>query len=255
MGILIEKTTWNKGSSRPLPGAPSPHEGGSGYLVDKTLPTALIRPRSHANGAYLFERPLRAHILATNEKDDASYESEGMTQHELFHFPVVDAAPVRPGQERPPDFDLASFFVVFMESGRPDDPAIFGIDGDQRSAGFQCLAEEQFEDLFFVAISDRMLFPDKRVCRHGVQIREILGSKRPELEQLAFEEGLEIKGTFSVHAVPGVRSPYHLAIFQDAPHFARRSVFGKGAECRAEEWILTGLRTRDQPAARSRTRQ
>ncbi len=69
---------------------------------------------------------------------------------ELFHFHVVAAVPVGPGQKRPTDFDLAFFFVVYVESRRTDDLAIFGIDGDQCSPGFQDLAEKSLENLFLV---------------------------------------------------------------------------------------------------------
>jgi len=102
-----------------------------------------------------------------------------VAQHELFHFRVVGAAPVGPGQERPPDFDLAYFFVVSVEARRPDDPAIPGIDNDQRSTRFQGLAEEFLEYGFLVTVSDRMLFPDERIRRHAVQLVPIFRSQRP----------------------------------------------------------------------------
>jgi len=57
-----------------------------------------------------------------------------MSKHELLHFPVVDAAPVRTGQKRPADFDHALFFVISVEARRADDRAILGIDGDQGAA-------------------------------------------------------------------------------------------------------------------------
>ena len=42
---------------------------------------------------------------------------EGVPEHEPFHFSIVAAAPVRPRQERPTDFDLGSLFVVSIETG------------------------------------------------------------------------------------------------------------------------------------------
>ena len=86
-----------------------------------------------------------------------------MPKHELFHFPVVGAAPVGPGQERPTDFDLAFSSVVSVESRRPDDLAIFGINSDQRSSGVQGLAKKSLENLFLVTVFDRVLFPNKRI--------------------------------------------------------------------------------------------
>ena len=118
-------------------------------------------------------------------KDNAVYEFEGVPQHELFHFPVVGAAPVGSGQERPADFDFALLFVVFVKSRRPDDLAIFAIYGDQRPSGLQGLAEKFLENLFFVAIGDRMLFPNERVCSYRVKIMKILWSKRSEYKEFA----------------------------------------------------------------------
>src|ERR1700736_685810 len=109
----------------------------SSDLIDHGVPATAVASPSHTNSAYLFHGPLRAQILWTNEKDNAVHESESVPQHELFHFPVVRAAPVRPGQKRPTDFDLAFLFVVSVESRRPDDLAAFAIHGDQRSARFQ----------------------------------------------------------------------------------------------------------------------
>jgi len=80
-----------------------------------------------------------------------------------------------------------------MESGRANDPAVFGIHSDQRSTGFQGLAKKHFEDLFLVAVFDRMLLPNEGIRSDGVKFLEILRSKRPEFEQPAFQNGLEVK--------------------------------------------------------------
>jgi hypothetical protein len=65
-----------------------------------------------------------------------------------------------PGQERPTNFDLAFFFVVSVESRRSDDLAIFGIRSEQCPTGLQSLAKKRRENLLFVTILDRMLFPN-----------------------------------------------------------------------------------------------
>ncbi len=108
-------------------------------------------------------RPVNGGCLRTVCGKPVVHELEGVPEHELFHFPVVDAAPVRPGQKRPADLDLAFFLVVSVESRRPDDPAIFGINGDQCSPGFQGLAEKSLEDFFLVTVVGRMLFPNERI--------------------------------------------------------------------------------------------
>ena len=98
------------------------------------------------------------------------------------------------GQERPADFYLALFSVVSMEPGRPDDLGVRGINSDQTSTGFQRVAEKRSENLFFVTVLDRMLLPDERICSHGVKVMKILCLKRPEFEEPAFQNGLEVKG-------------------------------------------------------------
>jgi len=48
--------------------------------------------------------------------------------------------------------------------------------------------------LLLIAIVRRMLLPNEGVRRHGEEIIEILGSKRPEVEELAFQTGWKSKG-------------------------------------------------------------
>jgi len=98
------------------------------------------------------------------------------------------------GPESSADFDLAFFPLVSMESRRPDDPALFGISGDHRSAGFQSLAKEHPENLFFVTVLNRMLLPDEGISSYGQKVVKDPGSKRPEFEELTFQDWLEIKG-------------------------------------------------------------
>jgi hypothetical protein len=99
-------------------------------LVNKAGSASPVGPGPSTNAAYFFHGSLRTHILGTNKKDDGLHKSEGVLQHELFHFSVVGAAPVGPCQERPADFDLAGLFVIAIESRGSDDSAIFGIQGD-----------------------------------------------------------------------------------------------------------------------------
>src|ERR1700689_536362 len=81
-----------------------------------------------------------------------------------------------------------------MESRRADDAAIFGIDGDQCSAGVQGFAEKCPENFFLVTILGGMLFPDERIGGCGVKAIKIFGSKGPEFQEFAFQEWLEIYG-------------------------------------------------------------
>jgi len=97
-------------------------------LVNEAISSGGVGPRAQTDCAYFLEGFLRTQVPWADEKDDAVHKSEGVAQHELFHFPVVDAAPVGLGQERPTDLDLAFLLVVSMESRGADDPAGFGID-------------------------------------------------------------------------------------------------------------------------------
>ena len=115
------------------------------------------------DSAYLFHGLLRAKILWAHKKENAVHKLEGVPQHELFHFPIVDAAPVGSGQKRPADFNLAIFLVISVESGRPNDPAILSIDGDQCSSRFQGFAEKPLENIFLVTVIGRMLFPNEGI--------------------------------------------------------------------------------------------
>ena len=80
-----------------------------------------------------------------------------------------------------------------MESRRPDELTIFGINSHQHSTGFQGLVNKHLEHFFFVAISDRMLFPDELICNYAIKVKKILWSKRPEFEELAFKNGFNTK--------------------------------------------------------------
>jgi len=81
-----------------------------------------------------------------------------------------------------------------VESRRSDDPAIFAINGDECSPGFQGLAEKSFENLFLVTVVGRMLFPNERIGSYSVKLMEVLWPQRLEREEFAFQNGLEIKG-------------------------------------------------------------
>src|SRR5439155_24175766 len=128
-------------------------------LIQKTITAVGVQPRPYTSCADLFHSSLGAQVLGTNNKDNTFYESERMPEHELLHLSVEGAAPVRPSQERPTDFDLAILRVVAVEARRPDDPAVFAIDGHKRSTAFQGLAKKYLEHLFLISIVVRMLFP------------------------------------------------------------------------------------------------
>src|ERR1035438_10779603 len=82
------------------------------------MAAGAVGPGSHTDAAYLFHRALRAQIPRTNQQDDATNELESVPQHEVFHFPVGNAAPMRPGQERPADFDRSEEHTSELQSLR-----------------------------------------------------------------------------------------------------------------------------------------
>lgn len=68
------------------------------------------------------------------------------------------------------------------------------VEGDQRSAGRQCFLKEVPEGLRLIPVARRMLLPDEGVRGHGEEGIEILGSKRPQLEEVASENRLKVEG-------------------------------------------------------------
>jgi len=73
-----------------------------------------------------------------------------------------------------------------MKPGGPDDLLTLRIYNDKSPAAFQCLSEEELEDIFLVAIALRMLFPDERVGRDGEKIVPVFRRKRAKLDEFAF---------------------------------------------------------------------
>jgi hypothetical protein len=90
------------------------------------------------------------------------------------------------------------FFAVVepVEARRSDNLASVRVNGDERSAALQRFAEESIEDLFLITLFDRMLLPDERIRGYGEEAIKILGSQRPELQEVALQDGLQIE----VHA-------------------------------------------------------
>src|SRR5262245_50000343 len=96
------------------------HESRSLDTINNPLLASAVQSRPRSNGANFFKSSLGAKVLRPDQKDHPVHEPEGMAQHELLHFLVVGAAPVRPGQERPADLNLTLGFVVAVETRGPD---------------------------------------------------------------------------------------------------------------------------------------
>src|SRR5258705_4762031 len=96
----------------------------SGDREGESLPTVAIDPRPSGNSTDLLDRSLRTVVLGADQEDDAVYESERVSEHQLLHFTIVLPAPVRPSQERPPDLDFALLGVVAMVTRAADDLAV-----------------------------------------------------------------------------------------------------------------------------------
>ena len=80
-----------------------------------------------------------------------------------------------------------------MVSGRPDDLAGSAIQGDERTAGRERVREDGPERRLLVAIAFRMLLPDEWIGRDAKQGLEVVRPQRPQLEQVATENGLPIE--------------------------------------------------------------
>lgn len=161
-------------------------EGVASNLVHEAVPPAGVGSGPAANAADFFHGSLRAKILWSDQKDDAIYEMECVLQHEALHLAVILAAPVRPGQEAPADFDLTFGRVVAMEPRGADHSAVLAINGNQGSAGVEAIAKELREDFSLITIMGGMLLPDKRIGGHGIEIVEIFLPHRPEIEEFSF---------------------------------------------------------------------
>src|SRR5262249_13738418 len=127
------------------------------------------------------------------EENDAVHEAEGVAQHQLLQLAVVNASPVRTGQKRPPDFDLAALAIVTVVARRSDDAAGRAVEDGKRPAGFQRLAKEGLEDVLGEEVPELMVLPDRRVGGNGVQRVEVVRSKRPEFHEPAGERGLKVE--------------------------------------------------------------
>ena len=136
--------------------------------------------------ANFFGGLLRSNIIFPDIKDHVLNKLEGVIQHQLFQFPVVTPAPIISREKRPPNFNLGFFRVVTIEPGRSDDLLILSVDDHERPAGFQCLAEEDSENIFLVTIALRMLFPDERFGRDGKKIVPIFQRQRAKLDEFTF---------------------------------------------------------------------
>src|SRR5262245_10282497 len=78
-------------------------ESSSADLEDDTFAAVRVAPRAGANAPDFLHGPLRPPVLRAHQEDDAFHEAKSMLEHQPFHCAIVDAPPVRPGQERPPD--------------------------------------------------------------------------------------------------------------------------------------------------------
>lgn len=116
-----------------------------------------------------------------------------MVQHETFKFPVVGAAPVRPGKERPADLDLTPLLVVAVVSRGPDDLVVFAVNDGRRALGIQGVLKEILEDFFLVSILAGVLLPNERICGGGTQLSKIFPAERSEFEESALQTRLEVK--------------------------------------------------------------
>jgi len=146
---------------------------------DVTLASVWIHLRTHAYAADFLDGPLRAQVSRANKEDDVVDEFESVRQHQSLHLTIVNAAPVRPGQESPTDLDLASFEIVAMKSRRTDDAIVFAVNRGQRATRLQRFIKKFPEDVRFVSIRIWMLLPDQRVGRDFVQRIEIVSSQWP----------------------------------------------------------------------------
>ena len=80
-----------------------------------------------------------------------------------------------------------------MKPRRSNDPPTADVDRDERTTGCQSLVKEGLEGLFFIAIADRVLFPDERIGSHSEKVVVVIGAKWPKFDKLTFQDRLIVE--------------------------------------------------------------
>ena len=73
-----------------------------------------------------------------------------------------------------------------MKPGGSDDLLSLLIYDDKGSAGFERSTEIRFEDIFFITIALRVLFPNQWIGRDSKKIGPIVRRDRAKLDEFAF---------------------------------------------------------------------
>ena len=155
------------------------------------LPPVRLGSRADADAADLLDRRLRPHVVRPDHEDDAVHEPERVGEHQPLHFPVVGPTPVRPGQERPADLDLAP---CPSYPWNRDEPMTRPSCGRRRRTPPDARASrKRREDVGLVPVAVGMLFPDERVGGDGVEGVEVRRPQGTEFDQLADEGRLKIE--------------------------------------------------------------
>src|SRR5262249_53404701 len=148
--------------------------------------TRGVGPRADPACADLCDRSARAHVVRANQKDDRVHEPERVLEHQALELSVVRPAPMRSGEERPPDLDFAPLGVEAEVARRADHTAIFRVSDEEGAAGFHRLAEEFSEDVRLPAVVRRVLLPDERVGGDSVERVEVIRAQRADFYETTF---------------------------------------------------------------------
>jgi len=162
-------------------------------LVHQALAASTIRTRAGQHATNFLHRATRPKVSRPDKKHNALDESECVVQHEVFHFSIVTAAPMTPGEERPSDLDLARCFVIPVEPRRPNDPPIDLVLNEQRATARQRLVEEVAENGLLVSLPDWMLLPDEGVGGNREQRVTIRLAQWRESHESAGKKRLKVK--------------------------------------------------------------
>src|ERR1041385_5624306 len=96
--------------------------------------------------ADLLDRAAGAAVLRADDEEDAIDPGKGVEEHEALHLAVVGPAPVRPGEERPPDLDLPLRGIVAKVARGADYRAALPLDRDQSTSRRERAVEEAADD-------------------------------------------------------------------------------------------------------------
>jgi len=128
------------------------------------------------------------------DEHNSRHELKRVRQHQPLDLSIVYATPVRSGQERPADLNLAILLVVAVKARRANHFPRIDIRNHQSTTRREGFLKEGLEPWLLMAILGWMLFPNKGISRNRVEIVVVFRTKRPQLYKMSRQKRLIVKG-------------------------------------------------------------